>query len=295
MYDAGDDRLLMVASDRVSAFDVVMGHGVPRKGEVLTLITAWWLQKAAELDVRHHAITADPDEIEAAVPKLADSRQEWARRSILVHRTRPIPVECVVRGYLAGSAWREYRDRGTLAGEPLPPGLTQSQRLDPPIFSPATKAEEGHDENITFAQVEDRVGRERARTLRDLSLTLFGMGARVALRRDIILADTKFEFGEDEDGALVLIDEILTPDSSRYWPVEGYQEGHNPPSLDKQPVRDFLDGIENWNRRPPPPPLPSQVIQATTDRYLEIFQRLTGQKLDDYSPPSFVTSGPDHK
>lgn len=290
MYDAGDGRLLMVASDRISAFDVVMAEPIPRKGEVLTLLTAWWLARLHHPEAPaagHHALAVDPDEIAAAVPELSGSRSTWARRAILVRRTEPLPVECVVRGYLAGSAWREYQAQGTLAGEPLPGGLAQSQRLAEPIFSPATKAVEGHDENIPFDGVVERVGRERAERLRELSLALYRMGAAEAEARGVILADTKFEFGVDPDGELILIDEVLTPDSSRYWPREGYQPGSSPPSLDKQPVRDYLAGVEGWDRTPPPPALPAAVVAATTHRYLELFHRMTGVALDDYQPPSF--------
>lgn len=292
MYDAGEGRLLMVASDRVSAFDVVMAEPVPRKGEVLTLLTAWWLRQVEATGISHHALTADPDEIAGLVPALEESRSEWARRSLLVRQTSPLPVECVVRGYLAGSAWREYRETGTLAGEALPSGLVESQPLEPPLFSPATKAMEGHDENIPFARVADLLGAERADELRRLSLQLYGMGAAVARAQGILLADTKFEFGETDQGGLVLIDEVLTPDSSRYWPREDYAPGSAPPSLDKQPVRDYLDSLSGWDRSPPPPTLPPPVVEATTRRYLEIFQRLTGQSLNEYSPPTFLLPGP---
>ncbi len=301
MYDAGEDQLLMVASDRVSAFDVVMEETVPRKGEVLTQLTAWWLRRLEAAaaygpeggveGLRHHGISADPDEIAERVPALADPalRPLWARRSLLVHRTRPLPVECVVRGYLSGSAWKEYREEGTLAGEPLPGGLREADLLDPPLFSPATKAAVGeHDENIPFSGVMARVGPERAVELRRLSLGIYALGRRTARGRGILLADTKFEFGEDPGGGLVLIDEVLTPDSSRYWPEEGYAPGANPPSLDKQPVRDWLEGVKGWTKRPPPPALPPAVTQATTARYLEIFRRLTGTELDAFTPPALA-------
>jgi phosphoribosylaminoimidazole-succinocarboxamide synthase len=308
MYDAGDGLLLMVASDRVSAFDVVMEEPVPRKGEVLTLLTAWWLDRLPALlgemedtgvggagsgplpPFRHHAVAARPEEIRARVPVLRDPAlaPHWERRALLVRRTEPLPVECVVRGYLSGSAWKEYRDGGTLAGEPLPPGLTEAERLPAPLFSPATKAVSGHDENIPYQGVVDRVGAPVAEALRSLSLALYGVGARVAGERGIVLADTKFEFGVDPEGELVLIDEVMTPDSSRYWPRESYRPGTNPPSLDKQPVRDFLDALPDWDHTPPPPPLPEEVLEAATARYLEIFRRLTGVELDGYEPPSFA-------
>jgi phosphoribosylaminoimidazole-succinocarboxamide synthase len=292
LYEVGDGMLLMVASDRVSAFDVVMAEPVPRKGEVLTLLTAWWLDRLGReggdiSSLRHHVVAADPDEIVRNVPALAPLRDAWARRALLVRRTRPLPVECVVRGYLAGSAWWEYREAGTLAGEPLPPGLRQADPLPHPLFSPATKAASGHDLNIPFEGVVERVGAERAERLRELSLALYAFGARTAEARGILLADTKFEFGMEADGALVLIDEVLTPDSSRYWPRESYRPGSAPPSLDKQPVRDFLDSLEGWDRTPPPPPLPDEVVGASTDRYLEVFRRLTGTELDRFRPPSF--------
>ena len=285
VYEAGPEMLLLVASDRVSAFDVVLPQPVPFKGEVLTQLTAWWL---ANLDppVDHHLLSVDPDEIEEIVPSLRGHREVWARRSMLVRRAPTIPVECVVRGYLSGSAWREYRERGTLAGEPLPPGLRESERLDPPIFSPATKASEGHDENITFDAMREMLGGELAHRLRELSLAVYGYGARVAGERGIILADTKFEFGMAGDGRLLLIDEVLTPDSSRFWPLEHYEVGRGQPSLDKQPIRDYLDGLD-WDKTPPPPDLPPEVVQATTARYLEIFRRLTGTALQDFEPPHF--------
>jgi phosphoribosylaminoimidazole-succinocarboxamide synthase len=304
MYEAGEGLLLMVASDRVSAFDVVMEEPVPRKGEVLTLLTAWWLDRLPELlgngeggeggsgesaPLLHHAVAARPEEIRARVPALRDPAlaPHWERRALLVRRTEPLPVECVVRGYLSGSAWREYAESGTLAGEPLPPGLQEADRLAEPLFSPATKAVSGHDENIPFQGVVDRVGTARAEALRTLSLAIYDAGSRVARERGIVLADTKFEFGLDPEGRPVLIDEVLTPDSSRYWPLESYRPGTNPPSLDKQPVRDFLDSLPDWDHAPPPPPLPGAVVEAATARYLEIFRRLTGEELDAYRPPAF--------
>jgi phosphoribosylaminoimidazole-succinocarboxamide synthase len=288
VYAVGPDRLLMVASDRVSAFDVVMAQPVPRKGEVLTQITAWWLARlqAAE-GVAHHLLAVDPDHIVALHPELASTRDVWAGRAMLVRRTEPLLVECVVRGYLSGSAWREYRDHGTLAGEPLPSGLRESDRLPAPIFSPATKAQEGHDENITFDAVETIVGEAMAQRLRDWSFRIYEHGRATCAERDILLADTKFEFGVDRAGRLLLIDEVLTPDSSRFWPADAYAPGRGQPSLDKQPVRDWLDEVPEWDKTPPPPDLPPAVVEATTSRYLDVFERLTGSALDAWTPPRF--------
>jgi len=279
--------LLMVASDRVSAFDVVLPQPIPFKGEVLTQITAWWMAQLGET-LDHHLISVSPDEIEEKIPGLSASRDQWARRSMLVKRTDPVLVECVVRGYITGSAWKEYRDQGTLAGEPLPEGLVESGRLEPSIFSPATKAQEGdHDENITIGAMADLLGEDLTHRLRHLALEVYAYGSRVAKDRGIILADTKFEFGKLPDGKLLLIDEVLTPDSSRFWPREHYQTGQGQPSLDKQPIRDYLDGLPDWDKKPPPPDLPEEVVEATTQRYLEIFRRLTGTELESYAPPRF--------
>ena len=284
LYDVGDDLLLLVASDRVSAFDVVLPQPIPGKGQVLTLLTAWWLQRF-QGQVPHHLVAVRPDEVEARVPELASHRDRWARRGMLVRKTTPLPVECVVRGYLAGSAWKEYRKSGTLAGEPLPPDLEESGPLPSPLFSPATKATEGHDENIPFQGVVDRVGRSRAARLRDTSLQLYARGAQVAAERGLLLADTKFEFGVDAAGELRLIDEVLTPDSSRYWPADRYAPGGPQPSLDKQPIRDYLDDLEDWPKEPPPPDLPPEVVQAAEERYREVFRRLTGWELEAYPLP----------
>ena len=286
VFDVGDGRLLMVASDRVSAFDVILPQPITRKGEVLTQITAWWLDSLRGV-IDHHLLSSDPDEIADQVPSLRESREAWARRSMLVHRTEPVLIECVVRGYVSGSAWKEYRASGTLAGEPLPEGLVESQKLPTPIFSPATKAQTGHDENIPFSGVVEHLGEPEATRLRDLSFAVYGHGATIAQERGIILADTKFEFGYHPDGRLLLIDEVLTPDSSRFWPADLYEAGRGQPSLDKQPVRDFLDGLTEWDKSPPPPDLPDRVVRETTDRYLEIFRRLTGTELDDFRPPRF--------
>jgi len=287
VYEAGSDMLLLVASDRVSAFDVVLPQPIPFKGEVLTQITAWWLSKLEGI-LDHHLISVTPQEILERVPELAGGPDDWARRSMLVKRTEPVLVECVVRGYITGSAWKEYQSQGTLAGEALPKGLVESGRLEPPIFSPATKAQEGdHDENITFHTVIDTLGPDLAHELRHRSLEIYAFGARTAEERGIILADTKFEFGRLPDGSLLLIDEVMTPDSSRFWPREHYQVGRGQPSLDKQPIRDHLDALSSWNKKPPPPDLPPEVVRASTDRYLEIFRRLTGVELASYDPPHF--------
>jgi phosphoribosylaminoimidazole-succinocarboxamide synthase len=280
MYDVGGDRLLMVASDRLSAFDVVMDRPIPYKGAVLTAVTAWWLEQLDDITT-HHLVASDPDRIADLVPALSTMRDHWAGRALLVRRTRPIAVECVVRGYLAGSAWAEYCERGTLAGEPLPPGLRESDRLDPPVFSPATKAATGHDENVPYARVVELVGEAQGERLRRTSLALYERGRAVAASRGIILADTKFEFGLD-DGRLLLIDEVMTPDSSRFWPEETYAPGRSQPSLDKQPVRDYLDALTRegrWNKQPPPPDLPDDVVESTSRRYLEVYRRLTGREL----------------
>ena len=286
VYAVDSRTLLMVASDRVSAFDVVLPQPIPHKGEVLTLLTAWWM-KRLEDRVAHHLIAVDPDDVVERRPELADSREVWARRAMLVHRTEPLPVECVVRGFISGSAWKEYSRSGTLAGEPLPEGLRESERLDPPIFSPATKAQEGHDENITYGDVRKLLGDELAARLRELSLEIYGYGRDTAEKHGIILADTKFEFGRDSAGGLLLIDEVLTPDSSRFWPAASYQVGRGQPSLDKQPIRDWLDGLEDWDKTPPPPDLPDDVVRTSSERYQEIFERLTGVRLGDYRPPRF--------
>ena len=288
VYEIDAETLFMVASDRVSAFDVVLPQPIPFKGEVLTLVTAWWLERLGKR-MGHHLIAVDPDVIVDRYPDLAASREVWQRRSMLVRRTDPVLVECVVRGYIAGSAWKEYARGGTLAGEPLPQGLEESERLDPPIFSPSTKAQEGHDENITFDQVVDLVGAELAGRLRDLSQEIYGYGRDVAGEKNIILADTKLEFGIVPSGELLLIDEVLTPDSSRFWPKETYAVGHSQPSLDKQPIRDWLDGLEGWDKTPPAPDLPDEIVNAASERYQDVFRRLTGIALSAYVPPRFET------
>ncbi|HUF11473.1 MAG TPA: phosphoribosylaminoimidazolesuccinocarboxamide synthase [Longimicrobiales bacterium] len=293
VYDVGAGRLLIVATDRISAYDVVLPRPIPDKGMVLTQVTAWWLSRLPSASP-HHMIACDVDSIVAELPELMEQRDQVARRAMLVRRARPLPVECVVRGYLSGSAWREYRDSGTLAGEPLPAGLTESMRLPEPIFSPATKAERGeHDENITFADVELQLGGVLARELRNRSIALYQQGARVAEQAGIIVADTKFEFGTAANGEVLLIDEVLTPDSSRFWPAEPYQPGRAQQSLDKQPVRDWLDSLgDAWDRRPPAPEPPDGVVDATTQRYRELFVRLTGIEPEAFADaPDAVTTG----
>lgn len=282
VYVVDDDRLLLVATDRVSAFDVVMNEAIPYKGAVLTQITAWWLRQL-ENEVKHHMLSANVDEIVAEIPSLAEHRDMLAGRAMLCKRTEVFPIECVIRGYLSGSAWKEYAQSGTLAGESMAPGMRESERLDPPLFSPATKAESGHDENITVARVAETVGPDVARELERLSRLVYERGRAVAAERGIIIADTKFEFGRDRAGTITLIDEVLTPDSSRFWPADQYQPGRGQPSFDKQPLRDYLDAERRagrWNGEAPPPSLPDTVVDATSARYLDAFRRITGNALD---------------
>jgi phosphoribosylaminoimidazole-succinocarboxamide synthase len=283
VYEVDAEHLLLVASDRVSAFDVVMSEPVPRKGAVLTQISAFWFERLASVFPSHY-LTARTSEIIQHVPGLDGYESEIAGRAMLVRRAAPVPFECVVRGYLSGSAWAEYRARGTLAGEPLPAGLAESSRLDPPLFSPATKAETGHDTNVTFDTVAGALGRTLAERLRAASFAIYQAGRAHAADRGIIIADTKFEFGTDAGGTLRLIDELLTPDSSRFWPADRYAPGGTQPSFDKQPLRDYLASIKaagRWNGEAPPPPLPDEVVDATSRRYLEAFRLLTGRELGD--------------
>jgi phosphoribosylaminoimidazole-succinocarboxamide synthase len=277
VYTVDDDRLLLVATDRVSAFDVVMAEPIPRKGAVLTQLTAWWLNQFSDL-VPHHMLAADSASIIAAVPALAGYASLLDQRAMLVRATSPFPVECVVRGYLAGSAWKEYRETGTLAGERMPTGLRESDRLDPPLFSPARKAETGHDENITQGRVIEMVGPHAAAQLEKLSRLIYTEGAAYAATRGIIVADTKFEFGA-RNNEIILIDEVLTPDSSRFWPADGYAPGRPQPSFDKQPLRDYLERSGKAGVTPPPP-LPDAVVAETTARYLDAYRRITGAPLE---------------
>ncbi len=283
VFEVGSDRLLIVASDRVSAFDVIMAEPVPDKGRVLTQLSAYWFQRL-EAVTPSHFLTAETDQILAEIPALAAYRAGIAGRAMLVRRSEPMPFECVVRGYLAGSAWAEYRRGGTLAGERLPAGLVEASRLEPPVFSPATKAEHAHDENVPFQRMRDALGAGTADDLRDRALALYLAGSSVASERGIIIADTKFEFGVDPAGAVILIDELLTPDSSRFWPAEGYRPGRTQPSFDKQPLRDWLAGERQagrWNGDAPPPHLPDAVVAAASERYREAYRRLTGHPLPE--------------
>jgi phosphoribosylaminoimidazole-succinocarboxamide synthase len=281
VYEVEGDRLLLVATDRISAYDVVMAEPIPMKGAVLTQVSAWWFRQFADV-VKHHMISADADEIIAQVPALKGQREALAGRAMLCRRGTVFPIECVIRGYLSGSAWREYKASQTLAGEKMADGLSESVRLDTPIFSPATKAESGHDENITVGRMREILGAEVTAELERLTRIVYGKGRDVAAAHGIIIADTKFEFGRTKDGQILLIDEVMTPDSSRFWPADGYQPGKPQPSFDKQPLRDWLDverHAKRWNGDAPAPKLPPEVVNATSQRYLEAYRRLTGQDL----------------
>ncbi len=272
-YAVGDDRLLMVASDRLSAFDVVMGEPIPGKGELLTRMALFWFARLGHI-VPNHLTGDDPEMVVAA-----DERAQVRGRSMLVKRLKPLPIEAVVRGYLAGSGWKEYQQSQSVCGVALPPGLKNASPLPQPIFTPATKAEAGdHDENISFEQAAKVIGNDLATRVREISIRLYREAAAYALTQGIVIADTKFEFGLDADGTLTLMDEVLTPDSSRYWPVESYREGDNPPSYDKQFVRDWLEAArvdgQPWNKRAPAPPLPHDVIEKTAAKYREALTRL---------------------
>ncbi len=272
VFDLGD-HLLFVATDRISAFDVIMPNGIPRKGEVLTQISYFWFAQTAGFQPNHlisHAGDSLP-------PSLQPHAATLARRSMIVKKARPLAIECVVRGYLAGSGWKEYRERQTVCGIKLPPGLKESSELPEPIFTPATKAENGHDENISFAEAARIVGEDIAGSAKAASLKIYNFARDYARKRGIIIADTKFEFGL-LDGKLILIDEVLTPDSSRFWPADRYEPGKGQPSFDKQFVRDYLETLD-WNKTPPGPVLPADVVANTTKKYLDAHERLTGVKL----------------
>jgi len=277
MFDLGD-RLLLVASDRISAFDVIMPNGIPRKGEVLTQISFFWFDRFASLVPNH--LLAGANEL-FGVPALAglpaDLKAKLALRCMIVKKAKPLAIECIVRGYLSGSGWKEYKKAQTVCGILLPPGLTESAELPAPIFTPSTKAETGHDENISFEQAAKIVGAGLAAQARDLSLKIYRAGRDYARQRGIIIADTKFEFGVS-GGKLILIDEVLTPDSSRFWPADQYQPGRGQPSFDKQFVRDYLETLD-WNKTPPGPVLPLEVVAKTSAKYLEAYEKLTGKKL----------------
>ena len=281
VYEVDAERLLLVASDRISAFDVVMREAVPHKGAVLTQLTAWWLGQLGDV-VAHHLLTADADAIVQAVPALAPHRTVLVGRAMLVKRADVFPIECVIRGYLSGSAWKEYQAGLAVCGLVLPTGLRESDRFEHPLFTPATKAEEGHDENISVEQMAGRVGAAVTRELERLTRLVYDRGQAVAARGGILIADTKFEFGRAGE-RILLVDEVMTPDSSRFWPADAYQPGRVQASFDKQPLRDYLDGERRagrWNGDAPPPPLPAEVIAATSARYLDAFRRLTGAPLD---------------
>ncbi len=274
-YAVGKDRMLMVASDRISAFDVVMSEPIPGKGRVLTQMALWWFARLAHV-VPNHLTGDDPESVVAE-----DERAQVRGRSMLVKKLKPLPIEAVVRGYLAGSGWKEYQQSGSVCGVPLPPGLKNAARLPAPIFTPATKAEMGeHDENIDFEHAGDVIGAELAARVRDTAIRLYSEAAQIALAKGIIIADTKFEFGLDDDGTLTLMDEVLTPDSSRFWPADRYAEGSNPPSYDKQFVRDWLESVridgQPWGKRPPAPVLPAEVIARTASTYRAVADILMG-------------------
>jgi phosphoribosylaminoimidazole-succinocarboxamide synthase len=280
VYAVDGDRLLMVTSDRLSAFDVVMDEPIPQKGRVLTAMSAFWFGETADV-VKGHLLSAEVDDLPAAVRAVAD-REDLHGRVMLTRNAEMLPIECIVRGYLSGSAWREYRADGTMHGTRLPGGMVESAPLPEPVFTPSTKAVKGHDENISFPEAVDvleawrpRRGAELAAQVRDVSVELYRRGAAWARERGIIIADTKFELGL-VDGELVLCDEVLTPDSSRFWPVDGYEPGGTPPSFDKQPVRDFLDRL-GWDKKAPPPALPDEVVEATSLRYVEAYERIIGR------------------
>ena len=275
VYDAGAGNLLFVASDRISAFDVVMAEPIPDKGRVLTAMTVFWLELLADV-APNHLVSIDPADFPPEANRIAD----LPGRAMLVRRAEMLPIECIVRGYITGSAWKEYKALGTMHGSPLPAGLLEAERLAEPVFSPSTKATTGHDENISFEQAVDLVGKEVAEAAREISLAAYTKGADHAAERGILLADTKFELGF-VDGELILCDEVLTPDSSRFWPAAEWEPGRTPPSLDKQPVRDWLEAA-GWDKKPPPPALPASVVEASRERYVSAYERITGRRCADW-------------
>ncbi len=274
VYAVDEEHFLIIATDRISAFDCILPTPIARKGEVLTALSEFWFEKLKRI-TPHHLLTTDVEQMPEAVRPHADILRG---RTMYVQRTDVFPVECVVRGYLVGSGWKDYKRTGEVCGHRLPVGLRESDQLPEPIFTPATKAEEGHDENISEAQMRDIVGAEVTEALRETSLQLYKEASDYARSRGIIIADTKFEFGRDGDGRIILIDEALTPDSSRFWPADKYEPGKSQPSFDKQFVRDYLESLD-WDKTPPAPPLPPEVAEATTERYLEAYRLLTGKEL----------------
>lgn len=275
IYDAGDDRLLLVTSDRLSVFDVVLGETVPQKGRVLTAMSAFWFDHLASV-AGSHLLSTDLADLPAGA-----QRPELAGRVMLCRRAEMLPIECIVRGYLTGSAWKQYKADGTMHGMALPSGLLESSRLPEPVFTPSTKAEIGdHDVNVSFEDAVDLIGAELAASARAISLELYAKGAAWAAARGILIADTKFELGI-VDGELIVADEVLTPDSSRFWPADAWHPGATPPSFDKQPVRDLLDSVD-WNKQPPAPAVPVEVIDATSARYVEAYERITGRPFADW-------------
>ncbi len=275
IFRVDDDHLLIVASDRISAFDVVLGEDIPHKGQVLTGVSLHWFDL---LDTPHHLVSADTREMDFLTP---DQQEKYAGRSMYVRAAEVIPMECVIRGYLYGSSWKEYSSGGGPTTEHLPDGLDMASKLAEPIFTPATKAESGHDENLTEAEAREFVGNDLYEELKQRSLDIYNRGADYAAQKGIILADTKFEFGM-VDGEIILIDEVLTPDSSRYWPADAWGPGATMPSFDKQPVRDWLETQDGWDKTPPAPAMPDDVVQATSDRYIEAYERLTERAFTDY-------------
>jgi len=272
IYDLGES-LLIVATDRISAFDVVLSPGVPDKGAVLTQLSTFWFRKFQDAVANHLLET----EVERFPAEAAAHRELLRGRAVLVRKCRVVPFECVARGYIVGSGWKDYRKTGAVCGIPLPAGLVEAQKLPEAIFTPATKAESGHDENVSFETMSDVVGMALATRLRDLTLELYGRAAAYAAERGILIADTKFEFGLEPDGSVVWIDEALTPDSSRFWPADRYKTGGSPPSYDKQFVRDWLE-TTSWDKTPPGPPLPPEVLEGTRQRYVEAYEKLTGER-----------------
>jgi phosphoribosylaminoimidazole-succinocarboxamide synthase len=273
IYGVGEDRMLIVTSDRLSAFDVVLSDPIPYKGQVLTEMASFWFAKLGHI-VPNHLTGIDPE----TVVQSEEEKAQVRGRSMLVKKLRPLPIEAVVRGYIIGSGWKDYQKTGKICGIALPQGLQQAQKLPAPIFTPATKAESGHDENIGFEEVEKLIGKDLAAKVREVSIRLYGEASDYAATKGIIIADTKFEFGLDRDNRLVLIDEILTADSSRFWPADSYRVGISPPSFDKQFVRDYLETLD-WDKTPPAPKLPAEVIAKTSQKYREALERLTGRKL----------------